>query len=88
MQEVVAIHVKETKPGIFKEVPFGTGTVQFVEIFRKLNNIGYTGMFLIEMWADNNRTLTVEEASKDIEEARKFVLGKMDEAGMQISLSI
>lgn len=84
MQEIVAIHVKETKPGVFKEVPFGTGTVRFVDIFKKLKELGYTGMFLIEMWADNSRELTIEEAAKAIEEARYFVLGKMHEAGMKL----
>lgn len=84
MQEIVAIHVKETKPGVFKEVPFGAGTVRFVDIFRKLKELGYTGMFLIEMWADNSHELTIEEAAKAIEEARYFVLDKMHEAGMEL----
>lgn len=82
--ETVAIHVKETKPGIFKEVPFGTGQVQFVEIFSKLKELNYPGMFLIEMWADNSKNHTVEEAAETIRTARAFVLDKMHKAGMDI----
>ena len=42
LPEIAAIHVKETKPGVFKCVPFGTGTVRFADLFRKLHEIGYT----------------------------------------------
>ncbi|WP_443770013.1 L-ribulose-5-phosphate 3-epimerase [Anaerostipes sp.] len=82
--ETVAIHVKETKPGVFKCVPFGEGTVRFVDIFRKLKELNYTGMFLIEMWADNSKKQTMEEAIAAIKEARLFVQNKMKEAGMEV----
>ncbi len=80
--ETVAIHVKETKPGIFKEVPFGEGQVRFEEIFQKLKELNYQGMFLIEMWADNSREQTLEEAEEKIEDAYRFVTEKMRRAGM------
>lgn len=85
ISETVAIHVKETKPGIFKEVPFGEGSVQFTEIFRKLKDLNYHGMFLIEMWADNSSCQSVEQATEKIADAYRFVTGKMKEAGMEIS---
>lgn len=83
LAETVAIHVKETKPGVFKNVPFGEGTVQFTNIFRKLKELNYTGMFLIEMWADNSRKQTMEEAVETIRDARLFVEDKMKKAGME-----
>lgn len=82
ISETVAIHVKETKAGVFKEVPFGEGEVKFTEIFRKLKELDYHGMFLIEMWADNSQYQTVEQAAGKIAEAYQFVTGKMKEAGM------
>lgn len=84
LAQTAAIHVKETKPGVFKNVPFGEGTVQFKEIFRKLKELNYTGMFLIEMWADNSRKQTMEEAVENIQNARLFVEDKMKEAGMEL----
>lgn len=84
LAQTAAIHVKETKPGVFKNVPFGEGTVQFTEIFRKLKELNYTGMFLIEMWADNSRKQTMEEAVENIQNARLFVEDKMKEAGMEL----
>lgn len=84
LREIVAIHIKETRPGVFKEVPFGTGTVRFTDIFRKLNQLGYSGMFLIEMWADNSRPVSVEEAALQIGAAREFVIDKMQQAGFTI----
>lgn len=83
ISETVAIHVKETKPGVFKCVPFGEGTVQFTDIFRKLKELHYSGMFLIEMWADNSQKQTMEEAVKTIQKARLFVQERMREAGME-----
>lgn len=82
--ETVSIHVKETKPGVFKEVPFGEGQVQFTEIFKKLKELNYQGMFLIEMWADNSIVQSVEQASQKISEAYRFVTEKMRQAGMEI----
>lgn len=80
--ETVAIHIKETKPGVFKCVPFGQGTVRFVDIFKKLKELNYSGMYLIEMWADNTKKYTMEEAVSEIERARLFVEDKMRQAGI------
>ena len=82
--QTAAIHVKETKPGVFKNVPFGEGTVRFTDIFKKLKELNYTGMFLIEMWADNSRKQTMDEAVKTIKDARLFVEDKMKKAGMKL----
>lgn len=84
ISETAAIHVKETKPGVFKEVPFGEGEVKFTEIFKKLKDLNYQGMFLIEMWADNSRYQTVEQAKEKITEAYRFVTEKMQMAGMEV----
>lgn len=82
--QTAAIHVKETKSGVFKNVPFGEGTVRFTDIFKKLKELNYTGMFLIEMWADNSRKQTMDEAVKTIKDARLFVEDKMKKAGMKL----
>ena len=82
--ETVAIHVKETNPGVFKCVPFGEGTVRFADIFKKLKDLNYTGMFLIEMWADNSKKQTMEEAVEVIKQARLFVEDKMEQAGLKV----
>lgn len=81
MPDITAIHVKETKPGVFKCVPFGEGTVRFADIFKKLHELGYTGRFMIEMWADNSRTYSVDEAAQEIAAARAFVIDKMHQGG-------
>ena len=82
--QITAIHVKETKPGVFKEVTFGEGQVDFVGIFKKLKELGYPGMFLIEMWADNSKEYTIDEAAKSINDALMFVKDKMRKAGMEV----
>ncbi len=38
INHIVAIHLKDTKPGIFKCVPFGEGTVEFAKLSKRLMN--------------------------------------------------
>lgn len=82
--ETVALHIKETKPGVFRDLEFGEGCVDFLGIFRALHKLDYQGMFLLEMWADNTRPQTVEEAAAHIRRAKEFVTEKMRQAGMEV----
>ena len=47
---IVAVHIKDARPGEFRRVPFGEGTVPFGEAFAALQEISYQGPFVIEMW--------------------------------------
>ena len=70
---IEAIHLKDTQPGVFKCVPFGKGTVKFGDLFNTLRQLNYTKPFLIEMWADNTKEITIEEAVKNIKEAKTWL---------------
>ena len=52
--------------------------------YKKLKDLNYTGMFLIEMWADNTKKQTMEEAVETIRQARLFVEDKMEQAGIKV----
>ena len=82
--DITAIHVKETKPGVFKCVPFGTGTVRFADLFKKLHDLGYAGRFMVEMWADNTKPCTMKEAVADLRAAKEFVVDKMRQGGYTV----
>jgi len=77
-----AIHLKDTiavtkdAPGVFKEVPFGSGCVDFPLVFRTLKHLNYRGPFLIEMWTGKEKN--PEQAIRD---ARAYILQHMYEAG-------
>lgn len=47
--KIVAAHLKETVPGKFREIPFGTGHVDFVSAIQVLRNFG-VNMFTAEFW--------------------------------------
>ncbi len=53
---IVAVHLKDTLAvsdifrGKFKGVPFGEGCVDFVRRFAQLEQAGYTGPYMMEMW--------------------------------------
>jgi len=82
IEHIVAIHVKDTKPEIFKGVPFGEGTVDFEKLFNKLNHLNYEGPFLIEMWADNSQKYDFEKSVNEIKNAKKWVENKMVKGGI------
>lgn len=77
IDHIVAIHLKDTRPNEFKCVPFGSGTVRFEDLFKKLKRLNYSKPFLIEMWADNDKTYTKEESIKEIEEAKTWLQNRM-----------
>lgn len=74
---IVGIHVKDSRPGEPRRVPFGEGIVPFVEAFRKLADLGFHGPVLIEMWNDNR-----PDSMDLIVAARQWVVGKMLEGGL------
>lgn len=81
--QIVALHLKETlavtsdHPGTFKEVPFGTGCVDFPAAFARLKEIGYAGPFLIEMWTER-----AADPEREIGEARQWIFQRMREGGL------
>lgn len=77
IDHIVAIHLKDTKPGIFKCVPFGEGTVRFADLFNTLRKLEYNKPFLIEMWADNSLDYSFEDSVLEISEAKKWLQNRM-----------
>lgn len=78
---IVSVHLKDTLKvscdcsGQFKCVPFGSGCVDFPRRFGQLEQLGYTGPYLIEMWyaEGTNDKEAVGAASAWLEE--QFILG-------------
>ncbi|NCB33631.1 MAG: L-ribulose-5-phosphate 3-epimerase [Erysipelotrichia bacterium] len=71
---VIAAHLKETVPGKYREIPFGTGHTQFVDDIRKLKSFGvrmYTGEFWYVGQPDWQNTCT---------EAAAFLRFRLDAA--------
>jgi len=48
---IVAAHLKETVPGVFRDMKFGTGDVDFKTITTVLKDIG-VAKFTAEFWYD------------------------------------
>ncbi len=72
LQHVVAVHVKDARPGEFRRVPFGEGIVPFQEAFDVLSTANYRGPFVVEMWNENN-----EDPEAVIRDARSWVQERM-----------
>ncbi|EUJ31669.1 L-xylulose 5-phosphate 3-epimerase [Listeria floridensis FSL S10-1187] len=81
ISDTVAIHLKDTLPvttdfpGKFKEVPFGSGCVDFAGAFKTLQQLGYAGPYLIEMWGEQSPNCEAELAA-----AKNFIETKWKEA--------
>ena len=82
IDKIAAVHLKdtykvtETCAGQFRDVPFGEGCVDFLNVFRKLKELNYRGTFLIEMWTEK-----ADEPVQEIINARRWIEAKMAEAG-------
>ena len=76
---IVAVHVKDTRPGEFKNVPFGEGVVDFTRCFETLLASGYRGPYLLEMWSEK-----APDPLQAVREARAWVVERMAEAGLEI----
>ncbi|KGA34771.1 L-ribulose-5-phosphate 3-epimerase [Pectobacterium odoriferum] len=79
---IVAVHVKDTRPGVFKNVPFGTGIVDFTQCFSTLRESGYCGPYLIEMWSENS-----DNPIQEITAARDWIKQRMLQAGLPVEES-
>ncbi len=83
IDRIAAIHLKDTlpvtasSPGQFRDVPFGEGCVDFVGVFRTLQELNYRGTFLIEMWTKEAADVTAE-----IIAARQWIEARMKEGGL------
>jgi len=50
---IAALHLKETVPGKFREIPYGTGHVNFTEAIKVTYGMG-VNLFLAEFWYTGN----------------------------------
>lgn len=82
--QISAIHLKDTLAvtdtfeGKFKEVPFGSGCVDFIEFFKILTEIKYNGPLLIEMWTEKS-----DNPIEEIKKAKEWIMQKMKEGGFR-----
>lgn len=78
MSHLVGIHLKDTRPGQFKCVPFGEGTVDFDGLLPAIKRLNYQGPFLIEMWADNGVEETNQQTIARISQAKAWLSAKAE----------
>lgn len=70
---IVASHLKETVPGQYREIPFGTGHTEFVKNIKTLKRLGVR-MFVGEFWYVQN-----EDWKDVIFHANQFLREKLDQ---------
>lgn len=72
---IAAVHLKDAKRGEIRRVPYGEGIVDFESFFRLLYETGYAGLFVAEMWTDDN-----PDYYSTLENARRFLKEMMAKA--------
>ncbi|OON92196.1 MAG: hypothetical protein ATN34_01330 [Epulopiscium sp. Nele67-Bin002] len=70
--KIVAVHLKETVPGVFRDVPFGTGQVNFEALITKSLQLGVR-RFVLEFWYVEGR-----DYKEYIKEAIDFINTKFE----------
>lgn len=83
---ITSIHLKDTYPvtdiskGQFRDVPFGSGCVDFLGLLKTLKRLNYDGTFLIEMWSERS-----QDFKQDILDAQAYLYPKLEEAGYHVT---
>ncbi len=73
---IVAMHLKETVPGKFREIPFGTGHVDFEHSVKVAASIGVR-LFVGEFWYTGN-----EDWKSVLKSSAGFLRERLDKSGM------
>ena len=79
LSDTVAVHIKETRPvwdasPCFKGVDFGSGCVDFLSVFARLEALGYSGPYTLEMWHRGGETCA------QVSQALDFLLPRFAQA--------
>ncbi|MCV2395139.1 L-ribulose-5-phosphate 3-epimerase [Actinotalea sp. M2MS4P-6] len=77
---MLALHVKDTRPGEPRRVPMGTGAVPWAKAFTELARQGWSGRMLIEMWNDSR-----PDSAAEAQRAREFIRGRLEAAGIPVA---
>ena len=74
---IVALHLKETVPGKFREIPYGTGHVNFREIIEEAWKLGVR-KYVTEFWYVGN-----PQWNEELHSARKMMGELLDETSVK-----
>lgn len=86
IDHICAIHLKDslavtpTFKGKFRDVPFGSGCVDFKDLLKELVQLDYNGSFTIEMWPGENGE---KDAVAQIKHAKQFFDQIFQEVGIK-----
>ena len=70
--KIVAFHFKETAPNQFRNLTFGTGTVDFVKILKVIQAHQIYVPMMIEMWSENDPAETMSQNITKLVAAKTF----------------
>ena len=73
---ITAAHLKETLPGRFRDVPFGTGHTPYVDALKKYWEMGVR-MFVLEFWYVQG-----QDVETYVRTAREYIAAKFSQAGL------
>ncbi len=70
-RHIVGVHVKDTRPQVVRDVPYGEGIVDFGKSFRTLSEMKYSGILVAEMWCHDDAGFHpyLKEANRFIKQA-------------------
>lgn len=86
VDDIAAIHLKDTEAvtptfkGKFKNVPFGSGCVDFEGLLRTLVRLNYNGSYTIEMWTGDNQD---SDPAAEVKAAKQYFDDLFAKVGIQ-----
>ena len=74
-KHIAGIHLKDTKPGIYRDIPFGEGIVDFDLCLKILASMGYNSFFVAETWCHDK-----ESFHNNLPKISAFLINKLENA--------
>lgn len=69
LPDAFAVQLKDARPGEFRRVAFGTGTVPFAQVLAACERHGYRGPLSVEMWNDHGDPSLAQSAFEFVTQA-------------------
>ncbi len=79
LARIVALHLKDVRPGQPRRVPMGQGVTDFDGAFATLAAARWSGRMMIEMWNDD-----AKDSLERCVAARHFIEDRLDRAGISV----
>jgi L-ribulose-5-phosphate 3-epimerase UlaE len=77
---MVGLHIRDAKLGTSYNIPWGSGTMDFIGVFSQLQRMNFNSPIVIELWHEQD-----DDYLESARASREYLLSKIQEANLKPS---